>query len=208
MSGPLPPSTGSSLFDRTSQWFERARASLVAELPCRKGCHRCCIGLFPVTILDRQALQRGLSTLPTPSRHAIERKAAQQVALLTAAAPALAAHPFVDDWPDDKIDRFVERYRDLPCPALAEDGSCVLYDYRPLACRSMGIPPEADGVVQGACEIQTFVPVRRLLQALRREEDQLAEREAEELAAARRETQAAGEELLLPSAFLPAKVAT
>ncbi len=208
MSGPLPPSTGSSLFDRTSQWFERARASLVAELPCRKGCHRCCIGLFPVTVLDRQEARRGLRTLPARERQAIEQKAADHVALLTAAAPTLADNPFIDHWPDDRIDGMVDRHRDLPCPALADDGSCAIYAHRPLACRSMGIPPEQDGIVHGACEVQTFVPVRRLSPALRREEDRLAEQEAKELALARRESQAAGEELFVPYAFLPAKVAT
>jgi Fe-S-cluster containining protein len=196
----LPPST---LFEKTTRWFERAKAALLDDLPCRQGCSHCCVGLFPVTVLDRQEIQRGLRSLPDDQRLEIEQGAARQVEMITASAPQLTHNRFIDHWPDRDIDRLVEQYSQLPCPALQSDGRCGLYAFRPLACRSMGIPPEVDGIVQGACAVQTAVPLIRLSGTLRDEEDRLACAEAEQLARLRPQQNTGGEELLLPFAFLP-----
>jgi len=156
-----------------------------------------------VTILDRQEIQRGLRTLPDEQRKRIEQTASEQVAALTTAAPYLNTNRFIDRWREEDIDRFTERFEAWPCPALEKDGGCGLYEFRPLVCRSMGIPAESDGVLSGACAVQTAVPVIRLSKALREEENLLAEMEAEELAAVRQHDGAQGEELFLPFAFLP-----
>jgi len=193
----------STLYEKTTSWFERAKASLVGELPCRLGCSHCCVGLFPVTILDRQEIRRGLRLLPQADRLVIEQKAAEQVRLLADSAARLANHPFIDDWPDQELDRLVKLFERLPCPALQVDGSCSVYAFRPLVCRSMGLPSEVEGVVQGACAVQTAVPLIRLSPTLRCEENLLARGEADELALLRRDLGAEGEELLLPYAFLP-----
>lgn len=192
----------STLFEKTARWFERSKASLLGHLPCGQGCSHCCVGLFPVTILDRQEIQRGLRTLPDEQRKRIERTASEQVAALTTAAQYLNTNRFIDRWPVEDIDRFTERFEAWPCPALEKDGRCGVYEFRPLVCRSMGIPAESDGVISGACAVQTSVPVIRLSKALREEENLLAGMEAEELAAVRRRNRVQGEELFLPFAFL------
>lgn len=193
----------SGLFERTTHWFHRAKAALAAELPCRQGCSHCCVGLFSVTILDRREIQRGLRSLAVEERLKIERLAGRQVGLLSAAAARLHRHPFIDDWPDEETDRLLEQFDGLPCPALKSDGSCSLYAFRPLVCRSMGIPVEVEGLVHGACGIQTSVPLIQVSRALRQEENLLARAEAEELARLREDLGTEGEELLLPYAFLP-----
>ena len=204
MSSALPPAALlSTLSHKTSRWFERATAALLGQVPCRAGCCRCCIGPFPITILDRKNIERGLTELSTPRRQAIQERALTQIAGMEAAFPQLAASPFLDHWPDPLIEQLVEQFADLPCPALDSDGRCAIYAFRPLTCRSMGIPSEEDGTVEGACEIQTSLPVIRLSPALRREEEQLAGEEAWELAAIQREHPTEGEELLLPYAFVP-----
>ena len=195
------------LFEKTARWFHRANASLLGNLPCTQGCAHCCIGLFSVTILDRQELQRGLRTLPDEQRKRIERTAAEQITVLTVAAPSLNTNRFIDQWPEDKSEQFIERFDTWPCPALEQDGSCGLYEFRPLACRSMGVPPD-DGVsVGGACAVQTAVPLIRLSKTIREEENHLAGMEAEAIEALRYHAGAEGEELFLPYAFLPDAVA-
>jgi hypothetical protein len=67
----------------------------------------------------------------------------------------------------------------------------------------MGIPWETGGTVQGACAVQTSVPLIRLSQFLRQEEDRLAEEETSQLMHLRRQSGATGEELFMPYAFLP-----
>lgn len=195
-----PPFT---LFDKTSRWFERAHAALLNDLPCRRGCSHCCLGLFPITLLDQQELQRGLYSLPSEQRRAIEEKAALQIRMIEESAPSLIQNRFIDHWSDPDIDTLVEDYRALPCPALNSDGSCGLYAFRPLTCRSMGIPSEAEGIVRGACTVQTSIPLVRLSRSLRQEEDRLAEEETRQLMHLRHELKAMGEELFMPYAFLP-----
>ena len=40
------------LYQKTDHWFQRATAALLGEVPCRLGCTSCCIGPFPITLLD------------------------------------------------------------------------------------------------------------------------------------------------------------
>ncbi len=193
----------STLAQKTSHWFDRAHAALLGQVPCQAGCYRCCIGPFPITILDRTQIQRGLLQLSDRQRQAIQERAIAHAASMEAAFPQLAASPFLDRWPDTLVEQLVEQFADLPCPALAPDGRCAIYAFRPLTCRSMGIPSEETGRVEGACDIQTSIPIIRLSQALRLEEEQLAGEEAAQLATQQQVEPTEGEELLLPYAFLP-----
>lgn len=191
------------LMARCDQWFERARASVLGNLPCRRGCSRCCLGPFAITSLDVAVLQRGMDSLVPSVRLAIASTARSQVTAFEAAFPRLKDDSVLDRWSDREVDRLVERFRDLPCPALAEDGSCRVYAFRPVTCRMMGIPVESDGLVAGACEVQTAVPVQRVPLVLRQEEQRLAEQERAELEACLGSPSEEGEEVLLPYGFLP-----
>ncbi len=71
----------------------------------------------------------------------------------------------------------------------------------------MGLPVETNGLMQGACEVQTFIPIVRVSQALREEEQRLTEEEAGLLAEQRQITPRDGEEVLLPYGFLFPSVA-
>lgn len=196
-----PPDPG-SLYHKTDHWFQRATAALLGEVPCRLGCTSCCIGPFPITLLDVQTLHQGLAGLPTDHRHRIEQRAIEQTTQMETAFPQLTHTDLLDTWSDQAIDRLVTEFHDQPCPALEADGRCGIYDHRPLVCRSMGIPTEDCGLTHGACEIQTFIPIVRLPSAFREEESGLAQEEATSLDALRRATGTTGEEVFLPYGFL------
>lgn len=194
---PLP------LFQQATNWFQRAQASLLGALPCRQGCSACCIGMFPITRLDALQLQRGLDTLPSLQRNAIVTRARAQVSALEAAYPNLLSQPSLESWGDDTIDELVEHFADVPCPALAPDGTCDVYAFRPITCRTMGIPIESDGMVQGACTVQTAVPIVHLSPTFRIEMERLAEHEAVGLSVLGKNQPNSGDELFLPYGFLP-----
>ncbi|MCW5793917.1 MAG: YkgJ family cysteine cluster protein [Nitrospira sp.] len=196
MHPPLP------LFQQASHWFRRAQASLLEALPCSQGCCDCCIGIFPITQLDVLELHRGLDLLPFDRKAAIVTRAREQVASLELAFPDLRSTPNLDEWTDSSIDAIVERFADLPCPALAADGRCSVYAFRPITCRTMGVPVESDGVVQGACRVQTAVPIIRPSPSLRTDYDLLAKDEAVALSILRQAQPEAGDELLLPYGFI------
>ena len=199
----LRPSFPSSIFDRADHWFVRAKAALSGNVPCGRGCCHCCIGPFPITILDAEELRRGLQELPPAQRRDIEERARRQTAAIEAAYPDLADNPILDGRPDWQIDQLVAQFAEQPCPALDNDGSCALYAFRPVTCRTMGIPTDTSGMVHGACDIQTSVPIIRLSRSLRIEEDHLADQEAGLLEIEKRHRSFAGDELLLPYGFLP-----
>jgi Fe-S-cluster containining protein len=156
-----------------------------------------------ITIFDAITLQEGLGTLPFAERDAVVGRAADQAAEMEAAYPALRQSPVVDQWSDAEIDRLVEQFHAMPCPALGDDGLCRLYEHRPLTCRSMGIPVEHGASTQGACSVQSFVPLVRLSASIRKEEEHLARQEADALERCRARTGVRGEEVLLPYGFLP-----
>jgi Fe-S-cluster containining protein len=192
----------SSIFDRADHWFSRAKSSLLGGIPCGKGCCGCCIGPFAITLLDVEELQRGLEMIPIGKRKQIEERARRQVAAIEARYPHLISNPIVDSCPDAQIDQLVTQFADMACPALQDDGSCGLYEFRPVTCRTMGIPVETAGLVNGACDTQTFIPVVRLSQSLRTEEDGFAEEEACLLERERSRRALTGDEVLLPYGFL------
>jgi len=199
----LPPPVPSSLAEKTDRWFQRANASLLSQVPCRPGCASCCIGPFPITRLDVQLLQQGLALMPPGPREQIRSRAQAQIAAMESAYPKLTESPALDTWADCDIDRLVSQFPHFPCPALGPDNRCLVYDHRPLACRSMGIPTEEDGRVQGACGVQTFVPIVRLSRTLREEEDHMARLEAAALTHAQQALGFEGDEVLLPYGFSP-----
>ncbi|MEW6248070.1 MAG: YkgJ family cysteine cluster protein [Nitrospirota bacterium] len=186
-----------------SRWFDRAKAALLGELPCRKGCYQCCFGPFAVTVRDIAELQLGLAEMDPARRDTMQELARRHIAAIEARYPRLAESPWLDDWPDAEIDRLAAEFAELPCPALQPDGSCGVYPFRPVTCRMMGIPVEEGETVHGACAVQTFVPVLRLSRSLRQEEEHLARQEADELDRLRRDRRISGEEVLLPYGFLP-----
>jgi len=190
------------LYRKTDHWFQRATAALLGKVPCRLGCTSCCIGPFPITLLDVQTLQQGLAGLPPDHRHRIEQRAIGQTTQMETAFPQLTHTDLLDTWSDQEIDRLVTKFHDQPCPALEADGRCGIYDHRPLVCRSMGIPIEDRGLTHGACEVQTFIPIVRLPSTFREEEACLAQEEAASLDSLRRTTGLIGEEVFLPYGFL------
>lgn len=198
---PPTPSLLSTLARTTDDWFRRANAALLGQVPCQAGCSQCCNGVFPITRLDARLLHEGLAQLPDDERQRIVDRAIRQKAAMEAAEPRLADSPALDGWSDADIDRVVTAFPELPCPALNDDGLCSLYAYRPLTCRSMGIPMREGGMVNGACNVQTFVPIVRLSESLEREEQALADRESAGLAMLSEVSQE-GEEILLPYGFV------
>lgn len=201
MAGPTPPNPA-PLYEHTAHWFDRATAALLSEVPCRLGCTTCCIGPFPITLLDVQTLQQGLPSLSQDQRLRIEQRAIEQTGAMETAFPQLTHSKLLDNWPDLEIDRLVTEFHHYPCPALEPDGRCGIYQYRPLACRSMGIPTESRGIAHGACEVQTFIPIVRLPSSFREEENRLLQEETLALEVLRLATGSAGEEVLLPYGFL------
>jgi len=105
-----------------------------AWVVCRPGCWQCCIGTFPISQADARRLGEGLAELAARDGERaarIQERAEAFLRLEEAGAADEAA-----------------------CPALdPEAGTCDLYAWRPLTCRTFGPAVRWGGAGVGVCEL-------------------------------------------------------
>ncbi|MGA2038664.1 MAG: YkgJ family cysteine cluster protein [Bryobacteraceae bacterium] len=117
-----------------------------AWLKCRPGCSECCLGAFEISTLDAERLRHGLAELEIrdPARAARVRARAIEAAIRLRR-----------DYPGDTANRVLAEAADddEPCPVLdPATGTCDLYQWRPLTCRTFGPAIRSGGGV-GVCEL-------------------------------------------------------
>lgn len=124
-------------------------------LVCKKGCTQCCMGVFAIHQLDAERMRRGLAALESrdPAKaDAVRRRATEAWRGLARDFPGDRATGILDE-SEKGQQGFANFANDEPCPALnPADGSCDLYEARPMTCRVFGPPIRSeDGL--GACEL-------------------------------------------------------
>jgi len=118
------------------------------HLVCRPGCTQCCIGVFPIAQQDAARLREGLSSLteidPAKSQRILGRVAAS-LARLDPWFPGDLSTGILNQDHEAAI-LFEEFANDEPCPVLdLATGTCDLYEYRPILCRTFGPPMQTAG---------------------------------------------------------------
>ena len=108
---------------------------------CKPGCCECCVGVFPIGQSDALRLREGLEQLrqTDPARAAnVTRRSREAAARYHDDYPGDAATGILgeDDESEERFEGFAD---DDPCPALdPETGTCDLYAWRPVTCRTFG----------------------------------------------------------------------
>jgi Fe-S-cluster containining protein len=158
---PVPPRDEKAMNDAALiQIVDRAMAEAQCKsgawIACRPGCAHCCIGAFPISRLDAWRLRCGLVELDDrdPGRAGRVRVRAREWSARQAPYfPGDAATGLLEETVEAEA-RF-ERFADHePCPALDPDtGTCDLYAWRPLTCRTFGPAVRLGGGAVGACEL-------------------------------------------------------
>ena len=109
-------------------------------MKCAKGCAMCCHGLFDIGLPDTLELTAAIKLLEPDVWEQVMDRARGLQAVIQDEAPKLGM-PYVFGSADDPgIDSIVERTSEAPCPLLGSDGSCLVYEHRPMACRAEGLP--------------------------------------------------------------------
>jgi Fe-S-cluster containining protein len=63
-------------------------------------------------------------------------------------------HPNLRECSPDEKDAFFDRTQSTPCPNLDDAGLCMMYEHRPLVCRTFGLPLREKRVYLGdVCEL-------------------------------------------------------
>ncbi len=114
-----------------------------AWLACRPGCCQCCTGVFPISQLDAENLRAGLKAAQPEVAARIRLRVTEAQRRLCAEFPGDPTTGLLFTGPEHE--EAFEQFADSePCPVLdPRTGTCDLYAYRPVACRTFG-PPMRD----------------------------------------------------------------
>jgi len=124
--------------ERVDSWYQGVQRSHPDKVTCTKGCRDCCLGLFDISIADRDLLREGLAQTDPKTRRDIESRAAKLMADLRERFPDLGET--LDGLDARDIDDICDALGEVECPVLGREGECRLYASRPLICRLSGVP--------------------------------------------------------------------
>ena len=138
--------TYTSILARADDFFRSVAAAQPENLQCGKGCSLCCYGLFEIGSGDVPLIAEGLAKMHPARRRMIVRRAQE---ILTK-----SSHPDLRECSPAEKDSFFARTESTPCPNLNERGECLIYEHRPLVCRTFGLPlRDADQYIGDICEL-------------------------------------------------------
>ena len=120
------------ILDRADEHFRTVALEQPEALSCRRGCSICCHGLFEIGPADVTLVAEGLARLPAAVRLQIEARAEL---IMSATNP-----PDLRDCLPSEKEAFFNRTDAIACPALDETGGCLIYEHRPIVCRTFGLP--------------------------------------------------------------------
>lgn len=183
---------------KVDAWYRDVRARFADKVPCTKGCRDCCLGLFDVSLADRDLLREGLAAAEPAVRADIEARAGAVLERLRTVYPDLG--DTLDGWSPDDIDDLCDAPGDVECPVLGPQGECRLYAHRPMTCRMAGVPVvdvtglqvQPEGCAK--CTLRPEETPRLDCEGLRREERRVLRR---------RYPGESGTSLLIPQAVAP-----
>lgn len=125
----------SKFLQRTSEQF--TVAAKLHRVKCASGCHECCaVGFFDITLLDALHLRESVKKLPAHIRKQVQDKANEQLDILEKKGAFSRKDPLLKTLAS--IDSISRRSAKMSCPALDDNGGCLIYDHRPHICRLFG----------------------------------------------------------------------
>ena len=134
------------ILGRADEHFATVMRAQPQNLQCGAGCSLCCHGLFEIGSGDVPVIAEGLAQLHPSRRAKIIRKAREIV--------ESSELPNLRECSPDEKEAFFDRTQSTPCPNLDEKGLCLMYEHRPLVCRTFGLPlREGRKYVGDVCEL-------------------------------------------------------
>ena len=122
------------------QWFNACQEQFPEQIRCGQGCSGCCRGLFDITLLDAWYLKAGFDRLPEEMRKVPLTRAHGRLDELRRLWPDLGPPYVLNFRPDTAWGELMPDEDETPCPLLADDGRCLVYEHRPMTCRLHGLP--------------------------------------------------------------------
>ena len=125
----------STFLHLTSKQFNEAAQK--NKVKCLRKCHECCAsGFFDITLLDALHLRHNLKKIPAAIRKRVIDKANEQLDILEKKGAFSRSEPLLKSLA--AIDSISRRSARMRCPALDDNGACLIYEIRPHICRIFG----------------------------------------------------------------------
>jgi Fe-S-cluster containining protein len=124
-----------------------------AWIACRPGCHECCIGTFPISQTDALRLREGLRSVDPDRAARVRERARKAIASYRKDFPGDPVTGILgaDEESETRFEHFAE---EDPCPVLdPATGTCDLYAWRPLTCRTFGPALRMNSDSVDTCEL-------------------------------------------------------
>ena len=117
--------------ERYAEAWQKNRAK------CKRGCFECCtVGFFDITLLDALHLRESMKKVPELVRKRVLDKANEQLDQLEKKGAFSRKDPLLRTL--KSIDAISRRSAKMSCPALDDNGGCLIYEHRPHICRIFG----------------------------------------------------------------------
>jgi Fe-S-cluster containining protein len=118
-----------ALVMKVESFVAQVGARRAADLACKRGCDACCHAWLSVSEVEAEQVQAGLAALSPEQRARVRARGERELSheQQLAHAEASAEHALESG--------------ELPsprCAMLEDDGSCAIYAFRPLVCRTQG----------------------------------------------------------------------
>ena len=120
------------ILERADAHFASVMKAQPQNLQCGAVCSLCCHGLFEVGTGDVPVIAEGLEQMHPSRRRAVINRALKIV--------EASDHPNLRECAPAVKEAFFDRTQSTPCPNLDEAGLCMMYEHRPLVCRTFGLP--------------------------------------------------------------------
>ena len=134
------------ILERADEFFASVAARQPQNLQCGRGCSLCCYGLFEIGSADVPLIADGLARRHPMRRRKIIRRAKEII--------AESGHPDLRECSPIEKQQFFTRTASVPCPNLSDAGECMIYESRPLVCRTFGLPVrDGERYIGDICEL-------------------------------------------------------
>jgi Fe-S-cluster containining protein len=137
--------TYKGILRRADEFFGSVARTQPQNLQCGRGCSLCCYGLFEIGSGDVPVIAEGLERLHPMRRKMIVKRAVEIM--------AQTSHPNLRECSSAEREEFFDRTASIGCPNLNESGECMIYDSRPLVCRTFGLPLRDGDYIGPVCEL-------------------------------------------------------
>lgn len=110
--------------------------------PCGKGCASCCSQFFEISLTEFEPIKNDILTMSCADQTALKNKSMIFISLFQENWPDFYNEFFTNPLSDYDENRYYQhpgRFNvHLPCIFLSDEGSCTIYQHRPIVCRTTG----------------------------------------------------------------------